>query len=324
MQPTQRTDVPAAPSARTAGPGHVSPFRRAAIAALLYAALCGLYIVLSSWLAVETAHSPRQLQLIETAKGLAFVLVTALLFFFVALAWWRKIQRQDELLLQSERRGVAGLFSAALAHDLNNVLMSLIGLVERLRQRDQDDAELRQMREQLERGIDHLTHLSQRMVMSTRELRVDRSEDVDLATAIARIVTLIRKHPQLRGRALEVNVPPALTLAINAGLLEQALMNLVINAAQATGAGGRISLIAVRRNDSLDLEVHDNGPGVPPGIATTIFDPGFTTKKDGTGLGLLSVQAFAASCKATLTVEKSPLGGALFRIRIPCATGTGT
>lgn len=287
--------------------------------ALLYALLCSLYIVFSSWIAGQTALTPHHLEIIEIAKGLAFVVVTALLFFFVSLTWWRKLQRQDELLLQSERRVVAGMFGTSLAHDLNNVLMSLAGLVERLRDREQGDEELLSMREQLERGIDHLTHLSKRLVLSTKELRLDQSEQVELRTTIARIAALVRKHPALRGRLLEVSEAPSLKISMNAGLFEQALMNLVINAAQATGAGGRIAVIATRQDEALAVEVHDNGPGVPPEIAATIFDPGFTTKKDGTGLGLLSVQAFAASCNGELSVDRSHLGGALFRIRIPLA-----
>ncbi len=68
------------------------------------------------------------------------------------------------------------------------------------------------------------------------------------------------------------------------------------------------------------LAVHDDGPGVPADQVDSIFDPCFTTKPDGTGIGLVAVRAFAASCGGAVSVGQSPLGGALFQIRIPTAT----
>ena len=65
------------------------------------------------------------------------------------------------------------------------------------------------------------------------------------------------------------------------------------------------------------IEVHDNGPGVPDELADRIFDTGYTSKKHGNGLGLLSVQAFVSSCQAKISVGRSRLGGALFQIQIP-------
>lgn len=68
------------------------------------------------------------------------------------------------------------------------------------------------------------------------------------------------------------------------------------------------------------LAIHDNGPGVRDDLATDIFELCFTTKPNGTGIGLLAVTLFAASCNADLSVGRSPLGGALFQFRIPLKT----
>ena len=100
-------------------------------------------------------------------------------------------------------------------------------------------------------------------------------------------------------------------------LLEQAVLNLIVNAAQAAGSHGRIELAVRRTAHALLLEVHDNGPGIPPEKAEAIFDAGYTTKGNGTGLGLLSVQAFAAACRGRISVARSPLGGAAFQLAIP-------
>ncbi|MFA5904897.1 MAG: ATP-binding protein, partial [Desulfobacula sp.] len=69
---------------------------------------------------------------------------------------------------------------------------------------------------------------------------------------------------------------------------------------------------------------HDNGPGVTPDQTETIFDPGFTTKTGGTGLGLLSVQALASSCFGKISLGRSHLGGAVFRLIIPIERNAST
>ena len=107
-----------------------SPLCRAMTMAVAYAVLCAIYIAYSTWFAVRFAQSTQQLGIIETVKGILFVLATALLFFLAAYVWWKRIQRRDELLVQLERRAVASMFNATLAHDLNNLLMSLQGLLE--------------------------------------------------------------------------------------------------------------------------------------------------------------------------------------------------
>ena len=93
--------------------------------------------------------------------------------------------------------------------------------------------------------------------------------------------------------------------------------NLIINAAQAAGRNGKIELAFEKTKKALTVEIHDNGPDVSPDQAETIFDPGFTTKTGGTGLGLLSVQAFVSSCHGKISMDRSHLGGAVFRLTIP-------
>jgi signal transduction histidine kinase len=130
-------------------------------------------------------------------------------------------------------------------------------------------------------------------------------------------VAIARKHPDTRFSRISIPEIPALSLVLNRVLLEEAILNLLINAAQATGPNGRIELRVRREADHVLLAVHDDGPGVPEDQIESIFDPCFTTKPNGSGIGLVAVKAFAASCGGSIAVSKSPLGGALFEIRIP-------
>lgn len=291
--------------------------RSAAVSALVYVVLATAYILVSGRIATRLAGSVEQLQAIEAAKGLVFVGVTGALFFVLSLGWWRNARRQRNLLIQGERRAVASMYAATLAHDLNNMLQSLTGLVEELKEHPQDDADLVRMRDAVEQALCRLAPMAKRIASSARQFQPGERTDVDLAATLGQIAELARRHPDVRGCDLRVaEIAPAV-LPLHKELLEPAVLNLIVNAAQAAGPHGRIELALRRTAHGLVLEVHDDGPGIPPDKAAAIFDAGYTTKSNGSGLGLLSVQAFAASCRGRITVARSPLGGAVFQLAIP-------
>ena len=293
------------------------PIACAAASALLYVAIAIFYILVSGRIAAAFAVSLEQLQLIEAAKGVAFVVITGLLFFFISLGWWRKRREQRELLIQSERKAVASMYSATLAHDLNNLLMGLSSLVEAIKEHEQNDSFLSSLRASVEQMIRSLVPFSRRIAATAKNLPQGESVDVHFPGALTPIIDLALKHPDVKFCALSVENAVPVTLTLNAELLEQALLNLIVNAAHAAGPHGVIKVIAAKTDHSVALEVHDSGPGISPEKAEAIFNPGYTTKRAGIGLGLLTVQAFAASCQGRVRVERSPLGGALFRILIP-------
>lgn len=302
----------------------VHPARKAALPALVYVALCAVYIVASSRIAAAVATSTEQLQAIEAVKGIAFVVVTGILFFVVAFAMLKRIQSQEAIimsqeraLLQAERRNVAAMCSATLAHDINNLLLTLRGWVDEIRILEARDPSLAAMRRDLETAIENLRGLSRRMASAASRVMPDKPEVVDMRAVLGNLVALARKHIDVRFCTLILTGADVAPLPLNRALFEEAVLNLVVNAAQAAGRKGRIELLAAEADGVVSLQVHDNGPGVPEAQARAIFDPCFTTKPDGTGLGLVTVQAFAASCGGKVQVSRSPLGGALFEIRIP-------
>ena len=299
------------------------PALAAAVCALLYTLLALVYIPLSGRIAARYAGSVEQLESIEAVKGRLFVLVTGFLFFVVSLGWWRTMRRQRHLLVQNERRLLASTYHAALAHDLNNMLMALSGLVEELRQRGPVDEELDFMREAVENALDGLAPLARRIAGISRRESPAEWVAVDLADCLTTTLELARKHPDVRTCSVRLDAAPGLVAVLDRGLLEQAVLNLVVNAAQATGEGGDIEVAARRTKEGISLQVHDNGPGIPPERAETIFAVGYTSKPEGSGLGLLSVRALAAACRGEVSVSRSPLGGALFGLVLPGQEGSG-
>lgn len=291
--------------------------RSAAISALVYVVLATVYILVSGRIATMLAGSLEQLQTIEAVKGLVFVGVTGALFFILSLSWWRNARQQRNLLIQGERRAVASMYSATLAHDLNNMLMGLAGLVEELKEHEPDNDHIARLRNSVEQALLSLAPLSKRMASAARQFQSGETAEVDLAATLAQVADLARRHPDVRFCTLRLGEIPPVVLSLHKDLLEQAVLNLIVNAAQAAGPHGQIELLAKRTDHSIAVEVHDNGPGIPPDKADAIFEAGYTTKASGSGLGLLSVQAFAASCRARVSVARSPLGGAVFQLAIP-------
>lgn len=300
------------------------PFIRAGLAAGIYIVVCILYIVISSHWAATSADTLEEYKAIELMKGIAFVTITGIIFFGISYIKWRLIQKQEHTialqekhLLQSERKMVATMFASVLAHDVNNVLMVLYCLLEELKVQETDDESFTSTREGLEHGIDHLSHLAKRIALAVQEALPEDDGVVNIRESISRLISLAQKHPALRECAITSNNIPEISLSINAILFEEAFLNMLLNAGQACGAKGRINLRVYESDGDIVLEMHDNGSGVPLDDVDTLFTPAYTTKPDGTGLGLLAVKAFAHSCNGTIIVDKSDLGGALFALRIP-------
>jgi signal transduction histidine kinase len=117
---------------------------------------------------------------------------------------------------------------------------------------------------------------------------------------------------------------PMSSAPVDARMLRQALLNLVINAIQAMPRGGTVTLGAVQeRRDGIAwvrIEVTDTGPGVPPELTERIFEPFFTTKAAGTGLGLAVVKRIVEAHKGELSLKSATGEGARFTLRLPLAT----
>ncbi len=294
-----------------------SPYAQAAWIPAVYVILAGLYIFFSGKIAGMIARDAEHLVIIESIKGFLFVIITGILLFILCYMWLKKLQIRNLLLIKNERRAIAGMTSASIAHDLNNLLMVLEGLLDELEYHEKENKFILSIRRGLKTSIDGLSHLSRSLVHAAEKMDTQSENEVDLSKIIPLIARLASKHPDLRRCTIKADKISVQTAVLNSSLLEQALLNLIINAAQAAGPEGVVEISAWKDKDEIIISVEDNGPGIKQGEAKTIFATGFTTKKSGSGLGLLCVRSFADSCSGTITVEKSALGGAAFLIHLP-------
>jgi two-component system sensor histidine kinase HydH len=287
-----------------------------------YLVVCEAYIWISDEVARRLAGSMEEMTRIAQLKGAIFVFATALLI-FAAIGWLlQRIARheqaaycQREAMLLSEQRAMAGVFAASIAHDMNNLLVILRGEVALLQGGITPTSE----------GVKHLDLAGQSLLALARRLMdLGRNavgtavEAVDLSRECRELVGLARKHQRVGECTLETEVTPGLHLRAKAVLLRQALLNLLLNAADATGGTGRILMRVFPKDEAACIEVHDNGPGIPDGVRERLFTPFYTTKARGSGLGLLSVKMCVEEHGGTVTVETSSiLKGACFRLLLP-------
>lgn len=144
-------------------------------------------------------------------------------------------------------------------------------------------------------------------------------ETVHPAKILSNVSALLQPEAASRGISLKSEADPALQFRADPAQLTQALVNLVINAIQAVGRDGSVSLRATRRDEgNVILQVQDTGPGVDPAKQSAIFEPFYTTKAEGSGLGLWIVQQIVSAHHGNIRVGTAAPHGALFTIELPC------
>ncbi len=292
----------------------------AACIPVIYIVFAGAYILLSGYIANKMAIDTRHLFIIESVKGIAYVLITGALLFVLCHIWLKRIQTHQMLLVESERRVMAGLTCSSIAHDLNNLLVVLKGVLDELEELDERERKpefFLATRESLTTSIEGLSQMAKNLSRSAKQISPDEKENRNISKRLSIIARLASKHPEVRHCDLKAGDFPPIRTYLNTPLFDQAMMNLIINAAQAAGPKGIVELSLELKDRAILIHVEDSGPGIPAEKVETIFTPGFSTKPKGSGLGMLCVRAFVDSCNGTVRIEKSKLGGAAFLIQIP-------
>lgn len=292
--------------------------------AAIYFILSAFYIAVSDWLVIIWTKAPIEELRLQTAKGIGFVTLTSILLYALThrLLWridrdQRRIEEQQEALFRAERRAAVRLMAQALAHDMNNVLTVGLANVELLRARGKLDESGREMLGDIQQSFERLHDLTRRMRDLERDPQIQPKTTVDLVAVAKDVIQLMRRHPAMDGKELALAGPGRLVVDGYPPLFYELLHNLLLNAAEATPQGGRIEICLRQGESAVTLEVHDTGPGVPAEKRTQIFQPFFTTKAGGMGLGLLSAKAAAKAHGGSIEVADSPLGGACFRVTLP-------
>ena len=229
-----------------------------------------------------------------------------------------KLQFQSQL---SEYEKYAALARLALgaAHEVNNPLLGILSHLE-LELRVAADPEQRAEIEQCIAGAKRISGTLRGLVNYARPGPLVLSK-LDLNRLVADTLSFLEGQPMLRGKIVENLVPLHLPqIRADASQLAQVLMNLLLNAAEATPEGGRITVEASKLTyqDSIEIRVSDTGCGIPPDVLPHVFDPFFTTKKGkGTGLGLSISQAYLRSHDGEIRADSVVDHGTTITLTLP-------
>lgn len=240
----------------------------------------------------------------------------------LAQFWFRRYQRSrkqlQEATARKEKLLALGHLAAGVAHEIRNPLSSIKGLARYFAERTPADGEAHQLALVMAREADRLNRVVSELLELVRPAHL-KYQSVDLNEVITHSLQLVSQDAASRTISLKFIAQPALCrIQADPDRLKQVLLNLYLNAIHAIGRDGVIT-VAVREcgDGRVKVSVADSGKGMTAEQLQAIFTPYFTTKADGTGLGLAVVQNIVEQHGGTIDAESTPGKGALFTLYLP-------
>lgn len=237
----------------------------------------------------------------------------------------------QEALLSAQKLETLGSLAAGIAHDFNNVLAAIMPAAERIQQEIKPGHPLERYVESIARAGQHAAGLTAQLLAFTRHGPTNERV-LDPGMAVAKGVDLASAL-FTRGVHVDNRLPPATTVRVDPTRFEQVVLNLLVNAREASGEGGRVTvsldLVELTSVDAIipplpagryvRLVIEDDGPGMDPEVASRVFEPFFTTRVvgKGTGLGLAVVYTVVEQSGGGVNLSTAPGEGARFEIYLP-------
>ncbi len=243
----------------------------------------------------------------------------------------RKLLDLTQQLAQAQKMSTVGALASSMTHEFNNILTTIINYA-KLGLRHKDAATR-------EKAFDKILVAGQRAskittgMLSYARRGSDRREPTDLVALVQEVLILVAKDLQVHRVRLQTSFEGQPVMAeINAGQIQQVLLNLIINARQAMNAGGQLTVQVKSSPESAmgEISVRDSGHGIPPETLRKIFDPYFTTKtadaqgQGGTGLGLAMARDVIEAHQGRIRVESAVGQGTTFTLKLPVAATAAT
>lgn len=227
-----------------------------------------------------------------------------------------ELSEKNRQLERKNRLAALGEMAAGMAHEIRNPLGGIQLYASLLDKDVADRPESQKLVRKISGGVKRLESLVSQVLQFTREI-VATPAEMDLREAVEQAVDFAAPSMTHRGVTCTIDGPERLLVNADNNLLGQALLNLILNAAEAMDNGGRITVtFGPHEGGQFQLVVQDTGPGIPADVIDKLFNPFFTTKDHGTGLGLSIVHRVVEAHDGSIVVTNPPEGGARFEIRI--------
>jgi signal transduction histidine kinase len=269
-------------------------------------------------LAIEAGaeyHAPAASLRRTYAIAVALTALAALVFAVGLGLALRALERARLAHGRAERLAAVGQMAAMVAHEVRTPLGILRGQIELARERLGPAAPPREQERFAEMlsEVDRLNRLTEEFLGLGRDVALD-PQDVELGALAAAVA----EEARLVAPGAEIIATGAATVHADPGKLRQALLNLVLNAAQIGGPGVHVAIEVAAERERARLSVIDDGPGVPAEIAAQLFEPFVSARAGGTGLGLVASRRIAERHGGSLVLESRPgARGARFSLYLP-------
>jgi two-component system, NtrC family, sensor kinase len=240
---------------------------------------------------------------------------------FTDLREKKELERQ---LLRSEKLSSLGKLAAGIAHEINQPLTGVLTFASLLLKKYRDDEATRKDLEIVVRETTRIRGIVQGVLDFARETPMHKST-VQIQTVLDRTLDIVERQERFFGLTVEKDYDQSVPhVIVDANLMEQVFMNVLLNAADAMEGSGALKLRTSSSEDWVNVEINDTGRGMPEEIVDRIFDPFFTTKDStegmGMGLGLAVSYGIVKNHSGEIRVESKEGKGTTFSIRLPVQT----
>lgn len=232
-------------------------------------------------------------------------------------AYVRRVEESQEALLRAEKMAAAGRLTASIAHEVNNPLQSVQNCLHLAGREDMPADKRKEYFQLAQNELERLMKTMHRMLDFYRP-GAARVEQVDILELLQHVLSLASQQLSQRRIVVKKNVPESLPVIYAvSGQIQQVFLNLILNSLDAMPNGGELKVDAHAVDHGVELTFHDTGTGIPESRRNDIFEPFFSTKDGGTGLGLTVSYNIVTAHGGTLDLVNGPEPGACFRLFLP-------
>jgi len=229
----------------------------------------------------------------------------------------KQVQESQQALLQAEKMATAGRLSVSIAHEVNNPLQSVQNCLHLAGRKDLSEEQREEYFELAKSELNRLMATVQRMLDFYRPGAVSPTE-VDLRELLDYVLNLMAKQLEKQGIEVKADVTDDLPVVIAVGSqIQQVLINLILNSFDAMPEGGELKIRAGTTRGGVEIFLQDSGSGIPDEQKANIFEPFFSTKDGGTGLGLTVSYNIITAHGGILELASGNGPGTCFRVYLP-------
>ncbi len=231
----------------------------------------------------------------------------------------RELRESQAFVVQQEKQAAFGLLAAGIAHEVGNPLAGISSVIQLLNRRDVDDY-TRERYQMVDDQLRRIQRTLRELIDFSRPATLERSQ-CDLQEVLEAALNIAKYYKRRKNKQIVTHYAEGLPkLHSVRDQLVQVFLNLILNAMDATAEGGTIEITTQRDDQWLRISIHDNGSGIAEPDLVRLFQPYFTTKETGTGLGLFVCRLILERNDGRIELTDTSSSGTTFSVLLPSET----